>query len=62
MTAFVLNVFIYQVLSKVAAPPPSAVILDKYLLKVANSYGVNWTPGPQRQNSSVIVFILWTSG
>ncbi|KAF9448344.1 hypothetical protein P691DRAFT_729792 [Macrolepiota fuliginosa MF-IS2] len=38
------------VLRAISRPTPTAVQLDAYLERVAGSYGVSWTAGPQRQD------------
>ncbi|TRM61879.1 regulator of Vps4 activity in the MVB pathway-domain-containing protein [Schizophyllum amplum] len=38
-----------KVINALSAPPPSAANLDAYLVHVARTYGVDWTPAPRRQ-------------
>lgn len=42
-----------RVLRATSKPTPSAAQLDAYLERIARSYGVSWTAGPQRQDLCV---------
>ncbi|KAF9218303.1 hypothetical protein BS17DRAFT_742369, partial [Gyrodon lividus] len=51
-----------RVMQILSCPPPSASKMDEYLLDIAQTYGIKWTPEPRRQDLVNIVSEILDTG